>query len=177
MGNCGKSVSRISDWREIWQICYLRCHEGAGKIWGRFEQIWVVWAFHRTCDMRGFGFWVKWLFGGLNPPKRRWTPAGGWKRHIGTHGCTWIHRLYMNWICAQEVGGWAHCTENREEEKKLGLLTREWRGRSTSREHNRSSLPVIAGGEGKSPRGSQRAASEGMKNREDWLGLGLGKVF
>jgi hypothetical protein len=33
MGIYGKSVSGISDWHEIWRICYLRCHEGAGKIW------------------------------------------------------------------------------------------------------------------------------------------------
>jgi hypothetical protein len=29
IGICGNLESRISDWHEIWRICYFRCHEGA----------------------------------------------------------------------------------------------------------------------------------------------------
>jgi hypothetical protein len=65
-----KMVSGISDWCEIWRLYYLRCHEGAGKIWGRFEQVWLVWAFHRALSVRGFRIRVNWLFEEMKPSLR-----------------------------------------------------------------------------------------------------------
>jgi hypothetical protein len=55
-------VSGVSDKREFWRECYWKCHEGAGKSWGRFEQFCVVWTFHRAPGVRGFETTVKWLF-------------------------------------------------------------------------------------------------------------------
>jgi hypothetical protein len=38
---------------------------------------------------------MKWLLERLKPPKGRDEPTGIFMRHIGTHPCTEIHRIWI----------------------------------------------------------------------------------
>jgi hypothetical protein len=55
------------------------------KNWDRFEQILVVWTFHRTCGARGFETRVKWLFEGMEPSLGSSRPVGEFNRALDTH--------------------------------------------------------------------------------------------
>jgi hypothetical protein len=69
-GELGEIKAWISDGREIWRICYLRCWESAWKVWVQLEHFWLVWAFHRTRDVRWIRFSGKWPFE-VGKPSRR----------------------------------------------------------------------------------------------------------
>ena len=53
--------------------------------WDRFEQIRVVWTFHRTRGGRGFETRVKWLFEGMEPSLGSSRPVGEFNRALDTH--------------------------------------------------------------------------------------------
>jgi hypothetical protein len=134
MWNCVKLKPGISDWREIWWICYWRYCEGAWKVWVQSEQFWLIWAFRQVRGVRCFRVLEIWPFWVVKPSQRVLETCMGAQRALG-HTVTSLDSQNFEWIWF-EFKGWKemewelHLDENREREiGNQGRLTRE-EGRS-----------------------------------------------